>query len=334
MLLPASIARRAAASARSHLALALAAVSLAAIAPAHAGDAEPALLAFHAGDHVHYVVQECETKTDDRYARPGVVKAPTCHAHDIDLAVLAIDATGAFQLRATAKGPDDPYPLATMEQSTFAVRRALAHGVPVTLSVAKDGASATLVDAPALRAGVKAWFEAQVAGPAHADAAQVRRIVQKTDALPELELLAAAWAELKTLLTVDSVKLAPATAVDGGETMVGPGLPMSLNMARHVEVSALSADGQGLTVTKTLTLEGERAKTMMTTLAEAMRARGPLSPHDEAELRDALSNPPFIRATTVTTVDLRTPWPAVVAQTLQMDLLHEHNRKETTFRRQ
>ena len=317
---------------RSRIALALAAVSLA--TGARAATAEPALPAFHVGEHVRYVEQECETKTDDRHPRPAGAQAPSCHTRDVDLAVLAVDAAGRFQVRAIAKGPDDAYPLAVMEQSTFAVRRALAHGVPLTLSIAADGASATLVDAPALRAGVKAWFEAQVAAPAHADAAQVRRIVQKTDALPEPELLAAAWAPLKTLFTVDAVKLAPATSVDNEETMLGPDLPLPLNMARHVDVSALSADGQGLTVTKTLTLEGERAKAMMTTLGETMRAHGPLSPRDEADLRDALASPPFIRATIVTTVDLRTAWPPVVAQTLQMDMLHEHNRKETTFRRQ
>ncbi len=335
MSLRSSIARHAVAvPALSRLAPALALALLAAVAPARAGDAEPALPAFHVGEHAHYAVQECETKSDDRHARPATVKAPSCHVHDVDLAVLAVDAGGGFQVRATAKGPDDAYPLSTMEQPTFAVRRAVAHGVPVTLAVAADGLSATLVDAPALRARVKAWFEGQVAAPARADAAQVRRIVQKTDALGEPELLSAAWGPLKTLFVAHGLGLAPASSADDQETMDGSELPIKVDLVRHVDVSALAADGQGLQVTKTLTLEGERATAMMTRLAEAMRAHGPLSPRDEAELRDALATAPFLRATTVTTIDLHTAWPPVVAQTLQMDLAHEHNRKETTFRRQ
>jgi hypothetical protein len=40
-----------------------------------------------------------------------------------------------------------------------------------------------------------------------------------------------------------------------------------------------------------------------------------------------------VRATTVTTIALETAWPAVVAQTARIGLLHEHERREVTFPR-
>lgn len=306
---------------------------------ARAEDGPPvALPAFHAGDHARYVVHDCNAKTDDRSPRPAAmgVRPPTCHNHDVDVTVLGATADGGLRARFVANGPTDDYPLAVLEQSAFAVRRAVAHGVPVELAIVANGSSATLVDPAALRARVKGFVESLAKAPAHADAAQVQRIVQRLGATSDAELLSAVWGPVKTLVAARFATLAPSTSADDLEPADGLPLPVrfKVDLERHVDVSALTADGKGLTVTTTQTLQGERAKAMIAALVEAAQANGPLSPRDESDMRDALAAPPFIRATTVTTIALQLPWPSVVAQTIQVDLVHEHERREVTFTRQ
>jgi hypothetical protein len=264
------------------------------------------------------------------------VRPPTCHQRDVDLTVLGATADGGFRARLVSNGPADDAALAVLEQPTAAVRRAVAHGVPVELAIAANGASASLVDPTGLRGRVKVFVESLDKGPRHADAAQVQRIVQRLGALGDADLLAAVWVPVKTLFVARSAALVPATSADDLEPADALPLPVKfrVELERHVDVSALSADGKGLKVTTTQTLQGDGFKAVVTAFAEAARANGPLSPRDESDLRDALAAPNLIRATTVTTIALDTGWPVVVAQTAQMDLAHEHERTDVTFTRQ
>ena len=301
-----------------------------------AEDATPIKLpALHVGDHAHYLDHFCRTKTIDDGGRGQRALPTSCEDSTFDVVVLRVDADGGVRERYTgANGTRTVTPERFNELSIF-VGDALQHGVPVVLDIDPAGKPIALGDAAALRAGLKRYLAAAGAASARLKPDVVQRASKMVEGAPDAQLLAAVTGSAKLLLGWQPVALVPGATTDGVSALSGGFPPSNLEAAHHTEVSALSDDGKALRITVSDVVDGERAKAMLATIAEAARSSGrKMTPRDEAEFAELQASPPTVRAVTVTRIDPHAPWPSTIESTTDIGGPHESEHTQTTLTRE